>query len=237
MGKRKVDKVGVELEGGWDKTFADTMIQHDGSVHLPLTSSVTLKASKHYGEIPSEPFEDLSALRTWMIKHYPTAVNSHCGFHVHFSLKKNLYYSQLMDRAFFKFFRAQAHKWGLRMSIPTGNAFWTRLAGQNKFCTTTFIPHQQSQIIVKEQNDVRRYTMLNYCYGMHGTVECRLAPAFDSAELAFSWVEFIVDTAEEWLSQRPPERVMTLKLKTKELDIMGEVRKDFDTLRKPKIAA
>lgn len=234
--KKKIDKLGVELEGGWDKTFSDTVIQHDGSVHLPLTSKVTGKPSKHYGEIPSPPFDDLGELMEWLVKHYPTAINHHCGFHVHFSLRKNLYYSQLMDKTFFKFFRQGAEKWGKRLNIHPDDPFWIRLRGQNKFCTTSFIPHQQSQIIVKEQNDSRRYTMLNYCYGMHGTVECRLAPMFSTPQLAFRWVKFITEVVEEWLSQRPPEKIMTLRLKSKDLDIIGQVRKDFDSLHKGKVA-
>lgn len=232
--KKKIDRLGVELEGGWDKTFSDTIIQHDGSVHLPLTSTVTGKPSRHYGEIPSPPFTDLDTLKEWLVKHYPTAVNSHCGFHVHISLRKNLYYSQLMDKAFFKFFRQGAEKWAHRQNFPSDDLIWHRLKGQNKFCTTAFMPHQQTQIIVKEQNDVRRYTMLNYCYGMHGTVECRVAPMFAKPELAFSWVEFIVKTVEEWLSARPPEKIMTLRLKAKNLDIIGEVQKDYDSLHKGK---
>jgi hypothetical protein len=35
---KRILKIGIELEGGWDKTFSDIVIQHDGSVHLPLTN-------------------------------------------------------------------------------------------------------------------------------------------------------------------------------------------------------
>lgn len=238
MGRQKVDKIGVELEGGWDKVFSDAVIEHDHSVkNLPneyILSSITGKAPKHIGEIPSKPFASLEELKVWLVKHYPIALNSTCGFHVHISLRKNLYYSQLMDRAFLKFFRSKATTWGKEEAIPTGSPFWVRLSGKNKFCTSTFIPHQQSQLIIKEQNDARRYTMFNYCFGMHGTMECRIAPMFPTAEQAFSWVKLVVETAEEWLSSRPPEKVRTFRLKTRDLDALSEVRRDYDSLRKTK---
>jgi hypothetical protein len=232
---KRILKIGIELEGGWDKTFSDIVIQHDGSVHLPLTNHLG-KPSKHYGEIPSPPFESMMELKEWLFDHYPTAVNSHCGFHVHISLKKNLYYSQLMDKAFFKIFRSEAEKWGSKAGLSPDDHFWSRIKGENKFCTTSFMPHQQAQIIVKEINDARRYTMWNFCYGMHGTAECRVAPQFPKAETAYSWVRFVVDMAEDYLAQRPPERVMAFRLKAKDLDIIRDVQKDYDSLGKKKKA-
>lgn len=224
-----ISKLGLELEGGWDKVPEEegVIIGHDGSVMRPI-SSVTGKACRHYGELASPPLP-LEKVAEWLKKYYPTGVNNSCGFHVHFSLRKNLDYSRLMDRKFFILFHKRAGEWGKAQNLPSSHAFWERLAGKNTYCKKQHVPGKQVYVAGKGGE---RYTMLNYCYSLHSTIECRLAPGWETFELALSWVEFLIETVNLYLREQPKEKVMTLLLAAKDVQVMGEVKKDLESLRK-----
>lgn len=219
---------GIELEGGWDQVFTDEVLRHDGSVRQPI-SSVTGLPCPHYGELPSEPLR-ATEVEAWIRKYYPQGVNDSCGFHVHFSTKKNLDYGRLMERKFFTQFHKAAGEWGKSMNLPTGHPFWPRWQGENtQYCGKQHIPHKQVYVPNKGGE---RYTMLNYCFSLHGTIEVRLAPGWETADLAVKWVEFIAEQVDAYLKAYPKETVRTLTLTTKELDVVDSVKKEFDSLRR-----
>lgn len=186
--QNKIYLLGVELEGGWDNCPRN--FQDDGSVEC---------AGDTTGECISDP-QKLPSLLKWIPQHYPDYTNDTCGFHVHTSYNEMRDYETLMERKFYDFFLARFAKWG--KSYPIRNtAFWARLEGKNTYCRKVFEPLKQAFISYK---GVNRYTHLNYCWGLHGTLECRLFPMFKSSKTAQAAVCELVDLIETYLVMNRP---------------------------------
>ena len=185
---RRINCLGVELEGGWDGAPAG--YEQDGSVEC---------CGEHTGEVHSAPLH-LEPLLYWIPRHYPEYSDDTCGFHVHFSLKDVNDYLTLTDRSFYNFFRSRLNTWGKTYPI-TNPAFWHRLDGKNTYCKKDFLPEKQ---IYREDKSGTRYTQLNYCYGLHGTIECRVFPMFQRSSVAQAAVCQLVDIVETYLLMHPP---------------------------------
>ena len=182
---RYVNKVGVELEGGWngDKDF---QLEHDGSVHVD---------ADYVGEAPSPPLAP-RAVPAWMKEHYPDAVNVTCGMHVHVSVKHQWHYARLMEPEFLAYVKNALQTWGEQLFIREEHPFWDRLKGRNDYCKDEFVPELQ---VKHKEKGGNRYTMLNYTWARYRTVECRVLPAFAACEIAISAVFAVVDTFEAYL--------------------------------------
>lgn len=207
-------KIGAEFEGGWDHMPADgddLMRMHDGSVNA--------RGLEHRGEIVTRPCEALGELFALTDRVYPVNVNDSCGFHIHTSWPVGAYH-RLMEPAFWDHF---TRFW--RMIMGTGNAthrnvagpvmerfpvnwpsewsepdrlrFIRRFNGGVSYCEPAFRPAQQVYAKAKISS---RYAALNYCHGLHNTLECRLFPQFGSAAGAKKAVELLLQCYEEYLA-------------------------------------
>jgi len=177
-----IDKIGVECEGGWDEPPYDLV--GDGSVYVDVAS-------------PPLYIEDLCK---WIETNIPDKVNKSCGTHVHISTRKVKDYMRLMEKEFFDYFINSMTAWGNEMKLPSGHLFWNRLEGGNQYCHKKFDPEGQVNQKGKAGN---RYTQLNFCYGLHGTLECRLFPGFDDAQLCINAVKAFVNCVESFLRDTP----------------------------------
>lgn len=210
---RYIEAVGVELEGGWKRDkfthpkYAK-VVGHDGSVNVD---------SKKYqiGEIKSPPMDRIDSLCRFIDKFYPDAVNKSCGFHIHVSLREDGYYSGLMNRSFQKFILKRFTRWGKKHQIPESHSFWERLEGKNSYCKAAFIPDKQVGELNKGEN---RYTQFNFCFGLHGTLEFRMLPQFESAKLATSATKSFVRWVEAYLSNKK-NRQAPIQHKLKQKDV------------------
>lgn len=202
MGRVKL--IGVELEGGWNDLFDDVDITRDPSVQALNTV--------HLGEIQSPPLE-YEPLIDWMEKHYPVAVNDHCGFHVHTSLKRTSDYSRLMDRGFYNYWLREVEKFA-KAEYPDDHPFWPRFLGKNRFCMRAFHPERQVALAGKE--DIRR-TLLNFPYQMHKTMECRAFPAYPKCRDAVKAVKTQIDIIENYLESLPREEPTVVKVRLSQI--------------------
>lgn len=170
-------------------------IQHD-----PPYQSVAI----HVGELPSEPLE-LSKFPTWMRRYYPSHVNESCGLHVHMSFKSALHYQQLMVPEYPATMVAYITKWAKDAAIPKEHPIWKRLNGKNQFCKQEFFADQQVAKMNKNYGHDgvgHRYTVINYCYGLHATLECRVLPMLEDAEVAIKAVQHVIDVTNAFLVTR-----------------------------------
>lgn len=217
-----VNKVGIELEGGWEDPPAE--LQGDGSVNV---------RAKLVGEIPSPPLlpEEVEA---WTLKHYPNAVNETCGLHVHVSLKNTLFYARLMEQKFQDYALEELKRWGKNVVIETASGikqgirdshpFWSRLRGENTYCKLNFWPENQ---LLKKEHHGERYTAFNYTWARFQTIECRLLPAFYNPKTAVSAVMNLVNIYEDFLRERCKERESSAKV---EIDLNNQKVNLGDTL-------
>lgn len=234
-----IEKVGIELEGGWNRRFKDTDIFGDISVQRPVNTGNRpcqcdnqghSPSTCHWGEIASPPLELESALG-WMKDHFPDGVNATCGFHVHVSVKNTRLYAELTEKTFFNYFLSEVRKFGKSEGFPEDHPLWHRLREKSnkaphpaRFCNRPYAAHEQMALTTK--TDARR-SALNYCYAMHGTIECRVFPAWPDPEVAARAVLTYTNAIEDWLSHRPPVKSTVLLLKIRELE---KARKPFQIL-------
>lgn len=193
-----INKIGVELEGGWKRLPRDKAIQRDLSVrNLDLA---------HQGELASPPLS-LDELEKWILSHYPDGINSTCGFHVHVSLKSPWDYHRLTSKKFYNTLLKKIRLWGLEEKIPEDHHFWKRLAGTftspngRNFCRKEFLPELQIYNNIKGEDGTARHCHLNFCWTMHGTVELRLFPMFADATQAVRAAKLFVDIVEKFISK------------------------------------
>lgn len=186
-----IDKIGVELEGGWNKIPPDVNeIGHDGSVMV---------IAKHVGEIASPPGKPKEIL-SWVLRNHPTAVNQTCGMHVHVSFRRILDYSRLADRdTSRKFLIRRLRQWGNKNKFGTvrpEHPFWDRLKGENRYCKAGWNPEEQ---ISADSRVEERYQQMNFCWGLHRTMEVRVLPAFKIPEVSVDAIKCVLKAVEDYL--------------------------------------
>lgn len=192
---RKINLVGIELEGGWKADRKPKNAIFDRSVQLS-PDDITKHALSYVGETAS-PALDIKEIRNWIDDNYPDIVNETCGLHVHISVSNSADYEKLMSTDFEKFFNSKMLDFGSKMKYPDDHPFWDRLSGSNPFCARDFQPEKQAT-----RTDKRgpRYSQLNYCYGLHGTLECRLFHGSNNPIEIYECVMTFVSLVEEYLN-------------------------------------
>jgi hypothetical protein len=148
----------------------------------------------HVGELPSKILQ-LSEISNWLKVNYPQHVHKSCGFHIHMSFRKALHYERLMVPEYQETILAYLSKWAKDEGIPQKHHIWERLTGKNTFCKKEFFADAQVVPINKNYNHTgaSRYTAINYCYGQHGTIECRVLPMLNTAEQADRAVKQVIN--------------------------------------------
>lgn len=185
-----INKMGVELEGGWD-------IKPDG---LKSDCSVSISGVNYRGEVCSRPNTTLNRLITWITENHPTKANGSCGLHVHVSLKSDLDYLRLTDKSFYDYFLDSFNQWGMK-NCPDHVEFWSRFHGFNGYCLKRLQPHKQ---INDQDKSGFRYTQLNFCKALHGTLEVRMLPMFEDKDLTISAVCKLAEIIESYLDRDYP---------------------------------
>ena len=210
--KNRVKLIGVELEGGWLTMPPDRkLIINDGSVFqrgqmLPLLPAGKKLAAM--GEMPSPPMEPAEAFE-WIEENYPQVVDNTCGLHVHMSFTRAGHYQQLMIPEFQATILTETEKWAKQENIDPAHTLWPRLQGRSQYCKHDFWPDLQAQAHEKDFDKRRkghRYTVLNYCYGRHKTLECRLLPMFATPEQAVRAVKNLLRVTNASLAATRPDR-------------------------------
>jgi len=199
--RRRIRGVGIEIEGGWDSP-PPSQVKRDGSVFRDESRY------RYQGEVVSEPHDTLDTALPWLRSNYPPHVDHTCGLHVHVSVSE-LNYSRLMEPEFEQFFNEEIEKFlqaGLASGAPGYDLLQSRFRGENLYCQKKFRPEQQLWLndAYGDRNTHPRYSQLNFCYRRHGTVECRLFPAFPDVNDAVKAVEMFYETVRSYLRKFGP---------------------------------
>jgi hypothetical protein len=163
----------------------------------------------HAGEIVSHPMyiddvhpdtsETELLWHLWTKRFYPEEHNSECGGHFHISFDNIQAFEFLCTVEFFEHFQRELHRWGVRANIKNKN-FWDRLRGYNSMCKTTFRGVEQLYTVNDNYPDCR-YSILNFQYNKHGTLEFRILPMFDDPKLYIKAVEVCMDITQKYLDK------------------------------------
>ena len=190
---RYVALAGVELEGGWDEWPENDRIDigSDGSVRAD---------APHVGEIRTAPLPPGQMLRL-VPEIYPDEVNKTCGLHLHMSFRSLVSYGALCEDEFWPFLSGRLEVWGERANIKNPE-FWARLRGENNYCSNSCKgPYRRQQTRATDRGDVR-YAPVNYCWGLHKTVEVRVLPMFKRPEVAVTALRQVLNATDEWIHDR-----------------------------------
>lgn len=203
--KQRIDRVGIELEGGWitpPRRETGCQIIHDGSVgrEIPLLLP-SGEPCRHLGEIPS-PRLTVADFPGWVRSFYPQVVNATCGMHIHMSFRSPFWYQRLMTPEYPASILHVVKEWAMGEKLPKNHPLWPRLLGKNPFCQHIY--DAESQVAAREkgfdrQRPGHRYTVVNYGYTYHGTIECRLLPMMETADQAVRALTCVVDTTNAFL--------------------------------------
>lgn len=221
--KNRIRAVGVELEGGWTEVKGINVI-HDGSVIIPLPKAPHkparlqdlpayerlhakyLKDYPHYiGEVPSPPLV-ISEVDDFINNSYPSYTNATCGLHVHMSFFHKMNYQRLLTPDYTTTMIKGLVAWAEKENLPEKHPIWERLKDANHaHCAHVFLGDEQVRQTKKDYNSRgkphSRYTAINYCFGQHGTVECRLLPMMETAEQASRAVHEVITITNRFLSK------------------------------------
>jgi hypothetical protein len=198
-----IDKVGIEMEGGWDwPQWKDVPIIQDESIQQAPVRWGTNFITRHRGEVASPPL-DPSEILPWLTEHYPEGGNDWCAMHVHFSVKNFSMYGELATLPFYKQFLSDMKLFGQAWVPDPKHQFWNRLAGNNKYCRKDFKAITQMFRHVKHPHpeDHARRCILNYCWRLHRTIECRLFPMFQHVKVSHAAIMAVLNSAENYLSK------------------------------------
>ena len=124
------------------------------------------------------------ALKSWLTSCYPQEVNNTCGFHLHLGFdreKRERYYQWLMHPDYQDTLVAALEAWADAEQLPPDHPLRPRLRGENHYCENQFWADAQAGVTRKNYSHggKHRYTIVNYCYGQHGTIEIRVLPMFE----------------------------------------------------------
>jgi hypothetical protein len=221
----RIYRVGIELEGGWTKLPTGCRgLAHDGSVSIPSESAVS--PPLQLGELPSGVLT-LMEWAVWLKANYPQKVNQTCGMHVHLSPRTALCYSRLMDPSYPGTVVAYIRRWAEREGLPSDHSMWPRVKGKSIYCQHLYMADDQVRNVTKDHNQGRqghRYTVINYCHGRYGTVECRLLPMMDSVEQATRLVQEFIDITNGFL------RATRRKELRAKVDVEGDHHESYEDL-------
>lgn len=200
----------------------------DGSVSVSQPSGAgRAEQLTHIGELGVGPTSDLKAMSRALQTHWPKVVNATCGLHIHLSVKRDVYYLRLMDPEVTTLLCNGLGEWGRASGLPAGHPLWQRLSGENRFCSPVYRAENQ---VGRRDKGGDRYTALNYCRALHGTVEARILPMFATPDQGIAAMYQIITTLGMWLhSKRGTERLSGAEQEVIEQDATSEVTTLLDS--------
>lgn len=192
--KNRIMRVGFELEGAWSKFPEGEEYHQDNSVK-PYSNNQQKVDFPCVGEIVSAEMPPLGAT-AWLKRCYPGLSNHTCGLHIHMSFCDVKYYSNLMEKEYLLTLIHYLKLWGEKEGLPGNHNLFKRLKGENDTCTTNFWPEMQAKVAKKDYSKDKvgnRYTIVNYCWKQHKTIEVRCLPMFEDVKQAIRAVKVVLD--------------------------------------------
>jgi hypothetical protein len=194
-------------------------VERDGSVEFDVFKYPDLKfmGEARSGPLVVKPNEGTPNLyfANWINTNYPKYVNDTCGLHAHLKMKCALAYQRLMEPSFPATVLAYVTRWAEESKLPRKHPIWDRLSGKSEFCQHKYYPVEQVTTAAKDFDKHRsghRYTVVNYCWSRFGTMEIRLLPMMDTAELAISAIQNLINITNAYLlvTGRKEEKLITV---------------------------
>ncbi len=185
---------------GMDNEYRTLVRMRDGGSGIP-----------YVGEHPSPPLlVKKGEWKKWLRTHYPPHINHTCGMHVHMSFYSDLVYQRLIEEDLSSTVLEYIKLWTIS-NLPADHHIWSRLNGQSEYCQHLFHGEQQVKLTRKRfehHEPGHRYTVINYPYAQHKTVECRLLPMMPNHSMAEDAIQHLLDVVNAYIVVKyPPAKV------------------------------
>lgn len=173
---------------------------------------------------PCVPIRSVKTLIEFVRRYYPDYISNHCGMHVHMSTITRYAYNKLLCPEFTgdvgmghkgEIFVA-LRKWAEKKGLPASHNIWRRLDNKNDFCRRSFLAEGQAKERSKNYRHsgaAARYTAVAYHWSRRGadskpmrTVECRLLPMFENADLAVEAILEVMRTTNGFINKEIARR-------------------------------
>lgn len=213
-----VKRLGYELEGGFNEDVAEYNDEEGEYMNGYFKEDGSVSCANYIeGEIASPVFycDELGFknMSGFIRKNMPDEVNDSCGHHVHISFNNLLAYQKLMDEPFRKAFKNAVIKYFRNNTLIQNDGyllerFEKRIKGI-EYCYKDWSPNSQANPNGMQGFDGSRhgrYTQLNFPFSTHGTLECRLFPASDNADIVININKWFVNFVNDYLNTLTYER-------------------------------
>ncbi len=178
------------------------------------------------GEYVSEPFSSVEKASQKLVECWPDRTNATCGLHFHLSVRNPSFYSRLMEPDFYKYLKDSlaAFAEAEELNRIFMERFYNKSDWAKRYCRDEFIPLRQAYTKRKEYNDPNRsrYTMLNFCHGLHETMEIRVFTTHMPLKRAVNCLLWYVHTVDTFLHENY-ESYCNTKLVEEQIDVEAEV--------------
>jgi hypothetical protein len=161
------------------------------------------------GEVVSEPLNSNAAVIQFLRECWPDKSNKTSALHFHLSFKKIGYYSCLMEEKFGIEFRERLQKFAVENNLNKiiQSRIFNKCEHSQYYCRDRFIP--LNQVFVKQKvwhdNSPDRYTILNFCFGLHKTMECRVFSSHTNIKAGLACWKWLFNTVEDYLKNNYEE--------------------------------
>lgn len=200
-----IDKIGVELEGGWDErpTFYIMRNHLDSSVVGEAhDGSVRVNAS-WVGEVRVGPleFKNLTEWQRVLKCMWPQHTNYSCGMHVHLSFKSIRHYDLLANsQVLWPMLRERLEVFQQKNFKFANSRLAKRLKGDNQYCRTNRLGPETAWKQLRGDED--RYKAVNWCaFPQHGTLEIRVLPQISSPAKGLAMIMTVTNVVEQVIKQ------------------------------------
>ena len=136
--------------------------------------------------------------------------NKTCGMHVHIGGLNRLEYGILMTPEFTEYLQDELTEWGKQVGLKEGTEFFKRLKGLNTYCRDSYQAEAQKMDMDKNSS---RYCIVNYCWGLHQTVEIRVLPSFQMHKFRYKAIAKVIDIVHTFIDNNNKPKIHSLEIK------------------------
>lgn len=168
-----------------------------------VNPSASIKQFFRVGEVVSKPLANYKDVVRFLNDCWPDKSNKTSALHFHLSFLDSSYYSCLMEQSFGIYFRECLQKFAVENNLNQvmQSRIFNKCEHSQYYCKDNFIP--LNQVYVKQKiwhdNSPNRYTILNFCYGLHKTMECRVFSSHTKLKIGIDCWKWLAKTVEDYL--------------------------------------
>lgn len=202
----------------------------DGLIGYRQDGSVRGISCNFTGEVASPICYEWDVFEKWIQDNRPDKVNHTCGTHFHISLNTDEQYKLLTSADFYQHFMKYLLRWVNENKLYNYRPLIDRIEGYNSFCCPNGTKscrhgtdyHDPKKQMATNSKDSYRYSHINYCKTLHGTIEFRVFHGMVTPSRIMAAAKCVTDAVESYLDAASNGSVLNPKSKKKRVEFAIE---------------